>query len=145
MKLLEALILFSWGVFETYRLNKYIFSNMLLKGYFSRLCGLKDKTRSCRLCVVLLLQTAVPSVCFRVWHLPLGRRNWHVSPFIADWFHCAGGLYFIASWFQSSRWLAAANGIKRDFDLYSFFYFIFLYEIFLRNGPELNLVTHFPF
>ena len=96
-----------------------LLSGTLLKRYFSILCGLRDKTKSCRLCVVLLPQTAVPSVCFRVWHLPLGRRSWHVSPFIADWLHCAGGLDFIASWFQSSSSLTEAKGIKRDFDLYT--------------------------
>lgn len=89
----EAFILFSWGVFEKldkYESTIYLQQRCFRKRYFSILHGLKDKTKSCRLCVVLLLQAAVPSVCFRVWHLPLGRENWHVSPFIADWFHCVG-------------------------------------------------------
>ena len=89
MKLLRAFLLFSQeGVSEEPKLNKEepttTFSKTLLKRYFSMLCGLRDKTKSCRLCAVLLLQTALPSVCFRVWHLPLGRRSWHASPFIAD-------------------------------------------------------------
>lgn len=69
------------------------------KRHFRILGASKDKTKSCWLCAPLLLQAAGLFVCFRVWHLPLGRENWHVSPFIAGWVPCAGGLYVIASWF----------------------------------------------
>lgn len=110
-------------------------AKMLFKRYFSIPCGSKDKTKSCWLCVVLLLQAAVPSVCFRVWHLPLGRKNWHVSPFIADWFHCTGGLCFMASWFQSSSWLAKANVIKRYFSLW---YLLFSFSCMILTWKNIS-------
>lgn len=65
------------------------------------------------------------AVCFRVWHLPLGRKNWHVLPFIAGWFPCAGALYFIDSWVFS----LSSLGIKWDFTHILNYQFSFIYLV----------------
>lgn len=93
-----------WGMLGKLKISKGVHSSPAkarFKRHFRSLGGSKDKTKSCWLCVPLLLQTAGLAVCFRVWHLPLGRENWHASLFIAGWVPCAGGLYVIASWFHS--------------------------------------------
>lgn len=151
MKLLRGFLLFSQDdVFEKPRLNKEepttTFSKMLLKRYFSIL-WFRDKTKSCGLCAVLpcRLQSLLSAL---KWQLPLGRRSWQVSSFIADWLHCAGGLVFIASWFQSSSWLAEAKAIKRDFALYTWFFFQVSWFFYIEKSVKKKArgnYTHFPF
>lgn len=44
------------------------------KRNFNIICDLQNRTIAA-LCCAFRAQTAVPSVCLRVWHLPLGRKT----------------------------------------------------------------------
>ena len=136
------------------RLNKEepttTFSKMLLKRYFSILCGLGDKTKSCRLCAVLpcrlqsLLSALGCGSCH--WGGEAGKcRLLQQTDFIvlgASISQPLGSNLLVDLLKQKE--LKELSPYIPSFFFSSFMIFLYRKKV-LRKGPEVNLVTHFPF